>query len=126
MSGAGRPWHELILSRTATPTGAVDPRRYSVKVTGIITLHATQTTMKRIVATCLSLLLAATLVLPSKKIADLSVENILNRFGEKSFARGANREIIKKCEEFLAKFIRFHRDLENYTQSEGNKATNSV
>jgi hypothetical protein len=47
------------------------------------------------------LIVAATLVLPSKKIADLSVENILNRFGEKSFARGANREIIKKCEELL-------------------------
>ena len=48
------------------------------------------------------LIVAATLVLPSKKIADLSVENILNRFGEKSFARGANREIIKKCEELLS------------------------
>lgn len=47
------------------------------------------------------LIVAATLVLPSKKIADLSVENILNRFGEKSFARGANRGIIKKCEELL-------------------------
>jgi putative nucleotidyltransferase with HDIG domain len=47
------------------------------------------------------LIVAATLVLPSKKIADLSVENVLNRFGEKSFARGANREIIKKCEELL-------------------------
>ena len=47
------------------------------------------------------LIVAAALVLPSKKIADLSVENILNRFGEKSFARGANREIIKKCGELL-------------------------
>ena len=47
------------------------------------------------------LIVAATLVLPSKKINDLKVENILNRFGEKSFAKGANREIIKKCEEFL-------------------------
>jgi len=25
----------------------------------------------------------------------------LNRFKEKAFARGANREIIKKCEEYL-------------------------
>jgi len=47
------------------------------------------------------LIVAATLVLPSKKINDLKVENILHRFGEKSFARGANREIIKKCNEFL-------------------------
>jgi len=47
------------------------------------------------------LLVAATLVLPSKKIKDLTVGNILNRFKENSFARGANREIIAKCRELL-------------------------
>ena len=47
------------------------------------------------------LIVAATLVLPSKKIADLTSENVLNRFKEKAFARGANREIIKKSEELL-------------------------
>ena len=47
------------------------------------------------------LIVAATLVLPSKKLADLTPENVLNRFKEKAFARGANREIIKKCEEYL-------------------------
>ena len=47
------------------------------------------------------LIVAATLVLPSKKIADLTPENVLNRFKEKVFARGANREIIKKSEELL-------------------------
>ena len=47
------------------------------------------------------LIVAATLVLPSKKINDLRVENVLNRFKEKAFARGANREIIRKCEEYL-------------------------
>ena len=47
------------------------------------------------------LIVAATLVLPTKKIADLTTENILNRFKEKSFARGANREIIKQCETLL-------------------------
>jgi len=47
------------------------------------------------------LIVAAALVLPSKKINDLTPENVLNRFKEKAFARGANREIIKKCEELL-------------------------
>lgn len=47
------------------------------------------------------LIVAATLVLPSKKIIDLTTESVLNRFSEKSFAKGANREIIKKCEELL-------------------------
>jgi putative nucleotidyltransferase with HDIG domain len=47
------------------------------------------------------LIVAATLVLPSKKIKDLTVENVLNRYKEKAFARGANREIIGKCKELL-------------------------
>jgi len=47
------------------------------------------------------LIVAATLVLPSKKIADLTVENVLNRFSEKGFAKGANREIIAKCHGML-------------------------
>ncbi len=47
------------------------------------------------------LIVAATLVLPSKKIKNLTIENVLNRFKEKSFAKGANREIISKCRELL-------------------------
>jgi putative nucleotidyltransferase with HDIG domain len=47
------------------------------------------------------LIVAATLVLPSKKIKDLKVENVLKRFKEKSFARGASREAISKCKEYL-------------------------
>ena len=47
------------------------------------------------------LIVAATLVLPSKKINDLKTENVLNRFKEKSFAKGANREIIGKCQDLL-------------------------
>jgi len=54
------------------------------------------------------LTVAATLVMPGKKLSDLTVENVLNRFKEKAFARGANREIILKCSEIgltLEKFI---------------------
>jgi putative nucleotidyltransferase with HDIG domain len=47
------------------------------------------------------LIVAAVLVMPSKKLADLSVENVLNRFKERAFARGVNREIIRKSEEYL-------------------------
>ena len=55
------------------------------------------------------LIVASTLVLPSKKIADLAPENVLNRFKEKGFARGANREIISKCSEIglsLEEFVK--------------------
>lgn len=45
------------------------------------------------------LIVAATLVLPGKNIKDLTVENVLNRFKEKAFARGAKREIVAKCSE---------------------------
>lgn len=48
------------------------------------------------------LIVAGALVHPDKKLASLTPEYILNRFGEKSFARGANRESIKMCEEKLS------------------------
>lgn len=54
------------------------------------------------------LIIASTLVLPSKKINEVTTENVLNRFKEKAFARGANREIIKKCEDIglsLSEFV---------------------
>lgn len=45
------------------------------------------------------LIVASALVLPSRKLADVTVENVLNRYKEKSFAKGANREIIARCSE---------------------------
>lgn len=47
------------------------------------------------------LVVAATLVLPNKKLADLTVDSILKRFKEKSFAKGTRREDILLCEEKL-------------------------
>jgi lipid-binding SYLF domain-containing protein len=64
------PGRQLILRRATAPTPAADARVYSVKVTGITTLQATHRIMKRIVATCLSLLLAVVLVLPTQAEAD--------------------------------------------------------
>lgn len=59
---------------------------------------------------CLTgLIVASTLVLPSKKLADLTPENVLNRFKEKSFARGARREAIASCFEInlsLEEFVK--------------------
>jgi len=36
-----------------------------------------------------------------QKNGDVTTDNILNRFKEKGFAKGANREIIKQCESLL-------------------------
>lgn len=45
------------------------------------------------------LIVAATLVLPSKKLADVTPGMVLRRFKEKAFARGTRREDIALCEE---------------------------
>ncbi len=45
------------------------------------------------------LIVAAALVRPEKKLNAVNAESVLKRFGEKAFARGANREQIMACEE---------------------------
>jgi len=47
------------------------------------------------------LIIAAALVHPDKKLASLTTDFVLNRFKEKSFAKGADREQIKQCEKKL-------------------------
>lgn len=47
------------------------------------------------------LIVATTLVQPAKKLADVTVEKILKKFPQKSFAAGVKREDIKMCEEKL-------------------------
>ncbi len=44
------------------------------------------------------LIVATTLVLPSKKLADVTTEMVLRRFKEPRFAKGAKRENILECE----------------------------
>jgi len=45
------------------------------------------------------LIVAAALIHPSKKLEPLEVGFLMNRFKEKHFAKGANREQIKACQE---------------------------
>ncbi|MBS3938579.1 MAG: HDIG domain-containing protein [Peptococcaceae bacterium] len=54
------------------------------------------------------LIVAGALIHPTKKLAAIDTEFVLNRYHEKSFARGANRETIAACREIglsLAEFI---------------------
>jgi len=48
--------------------------------------------------TTTGLVVAAVLVLPAKKIADLKVKSVRKRMKEPRFAAGVNREIIRECE----------------------------
>lgn len=47
------------------------------------------------------LIVAAALVHPEKKLAPLTIEFVLNRMNEKSFAKGAKREPILLCQQKL-------------------------
>ena len=44
------------------------------------------------------LIVATALIMPSKKIADVTIESVLKKFPAKSFAAGVNRDQIKMCE----------------------------
>lgn len=55
------------------------------------------------------LIVAGALIRPEKKLEAVTVDFLLNRFAEKSFARGANREQIASCSELglsLEEFLR--------------------
>jgi putative nucleotidyltransferase with HDIG domain len=45
------------------------------------------------------LIVAAALMHPTKKLANVDVAFVMNRFKEKRFAAGANRDQIRRCEE---------------------------
>lgn len=47
------------------------------------------------------LIVACALVRPEKKLESVTAENVLKKFKEKSFAKGANREQILTCEKEL-------------------------
>ena len=54
------------------------------------------------------LIVAAALIHPDKKLSSIDTDFVLNRYGEKSFARGADRDIIASCSEMgleLEEFI---------------------
>lgn len=53
------------------------------------------------------LITAGALILPSKKLAEVTVGFIMKRFNEKAFAKGANREQISKCEDMGLKLEQF-------------------
>ncbi|MBU4078129.1 HDIG domain-containing protein [Patescibacteria group bacterium] len=96
--------HSLIGAEMLKEIGLGDEIVEAVKTHNEMHGIAPQSLMAKALFVCdpiSGLIVASTLVLPTKKIHNLTVENILNRFKEKSFARGANREIIGKCEELL-------------------------
>jgi putative nucleotidyltransferase with HDIG domain len=59
------------------------------------------------------LIVAAALIRDEKKLEIVDTQFVLNRFGEKLFAKGAHREEIRRCEEFglpLEEFVTISLD----------------
>ncbi len=74
---------------------------HNTKHTGLADLEGN---MEWALETCDELtgfIVACTLVSPTKKIADLSVESILKKFPKKEFAKAVDRSQISLCEEKL-------------------------
>ncbi|SHH16546.1 HD domain-containing protein [Thermosipho atlanticus] len=53
-------------------------------------------------------IVAGALIKPEKKLSAINVNFLLNRFKEKSFAKGASREQMKSCEEFGLTLDKFY------------------
>ncbi len=53
------------------------------------------------------LIVAATLISPDKKINRIDTDFVMRRFDESSFARGADRELIRGCQDFNMKLEEF-------------------
>jgi len=113
--------HSLEGSRMLEELGFPESLVYAVKVHNDYHGLPRQSRMdKALFATdpLTGLIVAGALIKPEKKLAAIDVPFLMNRFGEKGFARGANRETIKACseiglalEEFLALGLEAMQDI---------------
>jgi len=84
----------------------LEERGYPAEVVGAVRAHAgkkpVETTMERALYACDPLtgfIVACALIHPEKKLSALDLAFLKNRFGEKSFARGASRDIMSTSAE---------------------------
>ncbi len=95
--------HTMVGSRMLADMGVRDDIVRAVLVHNEIHGEPRLTTMDKVLysADALSgLITAAALIRKDKRLESVDTEFILRRFGEKAFARGANRDQIKACTEF--------------------------
>lgn len=98
------PWrHGLVSGEILTRIGLKEELVYAIKC------HYEQTGLKRkslldkalyAADPLTGLIVAGALIRPGKKLAEVDAGFLLNRFAEKSFAKGAKREQIASCVEF--------------------------
>jgi len=89
-----------ILEKEGFPKEVTEAIRKHNHLHGLIP----ETNLEKALYTCEEItgfIIAVALVMPNKKLSEVTVEKILNKFKEPSFAKGVNREIILKAEEML-------------------------
>ena len=95
-------------------------KRYADELTEAISAHAEHTNVARdtnlkkaifAVDELTGLIVAVALTRPSKKIADVTVESIMKKWKEKSFAAGVNRKMIETGAEELGIPLKEHVEI---------------
>ena len=96
----GKVGEEIIRKAGFPEAVALAVRRHNF-MSGV---EAPETLMEKALYYCeeiTGLVVAAALVLPSKKLADVTTETVLKRFKEKAFARGVNRDLLTEAPQHL-------------------------
>ncbi len=98
----GHPEEHGLLLFQKEPNKIPEDIAYAIKAHNYeYTKIMPKTNMDWAIASCdqlTGLIVAATLIHPDKKLASITPEFIINRFKEKSFAKGADRNSILRCE----------------------------
>ena len=91
--------HGIIAAEMLEEIGVDDRMIYAVKAhVGHVETKSLMDKALFAVDPLTGLIVAATLMHPTKKIENVDTQFVLNRFKEKRFAAGANRDNIKTCE----------------------------
>lgn len=93
------PKHGLLSAQMLEELGIDDRIVYAVKAhPGHVEAKSMMDKALFAVDPLTGLIVAATLMHPTKKLKNVDIEFILHRFKEKRFAAGANRDTIRTCE----------------------------
>ncbi len=91
--------HGFLGAQMLEELGVDDRMVYAVKAhTGYVEAKSLMDKVLFAVDPLTGLIVAATLMHPTKKLRNLDTQFVLNRFKEKRFAAGANRDSIRTCE----------------------------
>lgn len=96
--------HGLVSFEMLKDEDLDDEMRSAIKIHNYVLAIAPQTLLEKALfcsEMMTGFIVAVALVQPSKKLADVTVDSVMRKFKEKSFAAGAKREIMSRCQEFL-------------------------